>query len=42
MIAKRKPATVAEVLIEEFMEPMGLTQATLAAALSVQRQRALQ
>ncbi len=37
LIAKRKPATVAEILIEEFMGPMGLTQATLAAAMGVQR-----
>ena len=34
---KRKPATVDEILIEEFMQPMGLTQAALAEAMGVQR-----
>jgi addiction module HigA family antidote len=34
---KRKPATVGEILTEEFMEPMGLTQGALAEAMSVQR-----
>jgi antitoxin HigA-1 len=33
---KRKPATVGEILVEEFMQPMGLTQAALAAAIGVQ------
>jgi addiction module HigA family antidote len=33
----RKPATVGEILVEEFMEPMGLTQAALAEAMGVQR-----
>jgi addiction module HigA family antidote len=33
----RKPATVGEILIEEFMQPMGLTQAALAKAMGVQR-----
>lgn len=37
LMTKRKPATVAEILIEEFMEPMGLTQAALAEAMGVQR-----
>jgi antitoxin HigA-1 len=36
-MTKRKPATVAEILVEEFLEPMGLTQATLAEAMGVQR-----
>jgi addiction module HigA family antidote len=34
---KRKPATVGEILIQEFMEPMGLTQGALASAMGVQR-----
>jgi len=34
---KRKPATVGEILTEEFMEPMGLTKAGLAKAMGVQR-----
>jgi antitoxin HigA-1 len=34
---KRKPASVGEILIEEFMEPMGLTQGALAKAMGVQR-----
>ena len=34
---KRKPATVGEILIEEFMQPMGLTQAALAEAMGVPR-----
>lgn len=33
----RKPATVGEVLLEEFMQPMKLTQAALAEAMGVQR-----
>jgi len=33
----RKPASVGEILIEEFMEPMGLTQGVLAEAMGVQR-----
>ena len=37
LMTKRKPATVGEILIEEFMEPLGLTQAALAAAMGVQR-----
>src|SRR5712671_5190214 len=32
-----KPATVGEILVEEFMQPMGLTQAALAEAMGVQR-----
>ena len=37
LITKRKPASVAEILVEEFMEPLGLTQGALASAMSVQR-----
>ena len=37
LMTKRKPATVAEILTEEFMEPMGLTQGALAKAMGVQR-----
>lgn len=33
----RKPATVGEILTEEFMQPLGLTQAALAEAMGVQR-----
>src|SRR5580692_5784873 len=34
---KRKPASVGEILIGEFIEPMGLTQGSLAKAMGVQR-----
>jgi antitoxin HigA-1 len=37
LMTKRKPATVGEILVEEFMRPMGLTQAALAVAMGVQR-----
>src|SRR5215468_2883665 len=37
LTTKRKPATVGEILVEEFMQPMALTQAALAEAMSVQR-----
>ncbi len=37
LTTKRKPATVGEILTEEFMQPMGLTQAALAVAMGVQR-----
>ncbi|HZP78147.1 MAG TPA: HigA family addiction module antitoxin [Pseudolabrys sp.] len=37
LITKRKPATVGEILNEEFMQPLGLTQASLANAMGVQR-----
>src|ERR1700679_26915 len=37
MMTKRKPATVGEILVEEFMQPMGLTQAALADAMGVPR-----
>jgi addiction module HigA family antidote len=36
-LTKRKPATVAKILVEEFMRPLGLTQAALADAMGVQR-----
>jgi addiction module HigA family antidote len=37
LTTKRKPASVGEILIEEFMQPMGLTQGALAQAMGVQR-----
>ena len=37
LMTKRKPATVGEILVHEFMQPMGLTQAALAEAMGVQR-----
>ena len=37
LTTKRKPPCVGEILIEEFMEPMGLTQGALAKAMGVQR-----
>lgn len=37
LMTKRKPATVSEVLVEEFMAPIGLTQASLAELMGVQR-----
>ena len=37
LMTTRKPATVGEILSEEFMEPMGLTQGTLAEAMGVAR-----
>jgi addiction module HigA family antidote len=37
LTTKRKPATIGEILTEEFMAPMGLTQAGLAEAMGVQR-----
>lgn len=36
-MTKRKPVSVGEILVAEFMEPMGLTQAALADAMGVQR-----
>ena len=39
MITKRKPATVGETLVEEFMHPMGLTKKEMAEAMGVQRKR---
>jgi addiction module HigA family antidote len=37
LMTKRKPAGVGEILVTEFMEPMGLTQTALAEAMGVQR-----
>src|ERR1700749_943452 len=37
LTTKRKPASVGEILREEFMEPFGLTQGALAEAMGVQR-----
>src|SRR3954462_4224445 len=37
LTTKRKPASVGEILVEEFMEPRGLTQGALAKAMDVQR-----
>ncbi len=37
LITRRKPATTGEILVEEFMQPLGLTQGALAEAMGVQR-----
>jgi addiction module HigA family antidote len=37
LMTKRRPASVGEILIEEFMEPLSLTQAALATAMGVPR-----
>jgi addiction module HigA family antidote len=37
LITKRRPASIGEILVTEFMEPMGLTQVALAKAMGVQR-----
>ena len=37
LMTRRKPVSVGEILIEEFMIPMGLTQAAVADAMGVQR-----
>jgi len=37
LITQRKPASVGEILVEEFMQPLGLTQAALAEAMGVPR-----
>jgi addiction module HigA family antidote len=37
LMTKHKPASVGEILTEEFMEPIGLTQGALAKAMGVQR-----
>src|ERR1700745_688044 len=37
LTTKRKPATLGEILIEEFLRPMGLTRGALAKAMGVQR-----
>ena len=39
LITKRKPISVGEILREEFMQPMGLTQTALANAMGVQRKQ---
>lgn len=36
-MTSRKPATAGEILTEEFLEPLGLTQGQLADAMGVQR-----
>jgi addiction module HigA family antidote len=37
LMTKRKPATIGEILVEEFMKPIGLTRGALAEAMGVQR-----
>ena len=37
LTTKRKPVSIGKILIEEFMRPMGLTQAALAEAMGVAR-----
>ena len=37
LLTRRKPATLGEILVEEFMQPLGLTQGALAEAMGVQR-----
>jgi antitoxin HigA-1 len=37
LVTKRKPATIGEILVEEFMKPIGLSQGALAEAMGVQR-----
>ena len=37
LTTKRKPVTVGEMLVEEFLSPLGLTQGELAKAMGVQR-----
>lgn len=37
LMTRRKPASVGEILTEEFMKPMRLTQSALAEAMGVQR-----
>lgn len=37
LVTKRKPVKVGEILVEEFMKPLGLTQAALAEAMGVPR-----
>lgn len=37
LMTKRKPASIGEILVEEFMQPMGLTQTALAEAMGVPR-----
>ncbi|MGO8911204.1 MAG: HigA family addiction module antitoxin [Bradyrhizobium sp.] len=37
LMTKRKPATIGEILVKEFLKPIGLTQGALAEAMGVQR-----
>ena len=37
LMTKRKPASVGEILVDEFMEPLDLTQSRLAEAMGVPR-----
>lgn len=37
LITKRKPATIGEILVEEFMQPLGLSQSALAETMGVPR-----
>jgi len=37
LMTRRRPVGIGEILVEEFMEPMGLTQGALAEAMGVQR-----
>jgi antitoxin HigA-1 len=37
LTTQRKPASAGEILLEEFMRPIGLTQSALAEAMGVQR-----
>jgi addiction module HigA family antidote len=37
LMTKRKPVSVGEILVDEFIKPMGLTQGVLAEAMGVQR-----
>ena len=37
LMTKRKPASVGEILVDEFMQPLGLTQGDLAEAMGVPR-----
>ena len=39
LMTKALPSSVAEILVEEFMAPLGLTQAALAEAMGVPRKR---
>jgi antitoxin HigA-1 len=38
LMTKRKPVSVGEILVQESMKPMGLTQTVLADAMGVQRE----
>jgi addiction module HigA family antidote len=37
LMTKRKPVSVGEILVEEFMQPLGLTQGDVAEAMAVPR-----